>query len=49
MPSPNLRRAQPLVREFCLQQGLPYCQSSLAGSYLQALRHLNAVGSQAAA
>jgi fatty acid desaturase len=49
MPSANLRRAQPLIRDFCAEHGLPYCQSSLAGSYLQALRHLNTVGSQAAA
>lgn len=44
MPRPNLRRAQPLVREFCRQRELPYCQASLTGSYAQALRHLNAVG-----
>jgi fatty acid desaturase len=49
MPSPNLRRAQPLIREYCVQRGLPYCQTSLAGSYFQALRHLNTVGSQATA
>jgi fatty acid desaturase len=44
MPRPNLRRAQVLIEAFCHQQGLPYCQTSLAGSYAQALRHLNAVG-----
>ena len=44
MPRPNLRRAQVLIEAFCQQQGLPYCQSSLAGSFAQALRHLNAVG-----
>ena len=44
MPRPNLRRSQPLVRAFCQEQGLPYCQTSLADSYAQALRHLNAVG-----
>jgi fatty acid desaturase len=44
MPRPNLRRSQTLVRAFCQRQGLPYCQTSLAGSYAQALRHLNAVG-----
>jgi fatty acid desaturase len=44
MPRPNLRRSQALVRAFCEQQDLPYCQTSLAGSYAQALRHLNAVG-----
>jgi fatty acid desaturase len=44
MPRPNLRRSQPLVAAFCQQHGLPYCQTSLAGSYFQALRHLNSNG-----
>jgi fatty acid desaturase len=44
MPRPNLRRSQPMIQEFCQQRHLPYCQASLAGSYAQALRHLNAVG-----
>jgi len=39
---PNLRRSQPLIEAFCQQRGVPYCQSRLAGSYAQALRHLNA-------
>jgi fatty acid desaturase len=44
MPRPSLRRSQALIEAFCKQRGVPYCQSSLAGSYAQALRHLNAVG-----
>jgi fatty acid desaturase len=44
MPRQNLRRAQPLVREFCRQRELAYCQTSLIDSYAQALRHLNTVG-----
>ncbi len=44
MPRPNLRRSQALVRAFCEQRDLPYCQTSLAGSYAQALRYLNTVG-----
>jgi fatty acid desaturase len=44
MPRPNLRASQPLIREFCQQRGLPYCETSLAGSYAQALRHLGTVG-----
>jgi fatty acid desaturase len=44
MPRPNLRRAQPLVREFCRQHELPYAEASLLGSYAEALRHLHAVG-----
>ncbi len=49
MPRPSLRKSQPLISEFCRQQGLPYCQASLAGSYAQALRHLHQVGQQALA
>jgi fatty acid desaturase len=44
MPRPNLRRSQALIEAFCKQRGVPYCQSSLAGSCAQALRHLNAAG-----
>ena len=44
MPRPNLRHAQPLVRAFCAQHGLAYVEASLVGSYVQALRHLHAVG-----
>jgi fatty acid desaturase len=47
MPRPNLRHSQTLIREFCQQRDLPYCQSSLAGSYTHALRHLNSVGKSA--
>ncbi len=46
MPRTNLRRSQPLIREFCQQHGLPYCQASLVGSYAQALRYLHAVGTE---
>jgi fatty acid desaturase len=44
MPRSNLRSSQPLIREFCLQHGLPYCETSLVGSYAQALRHLDVIG-----
>jgi fatty acid desaturase len=44
MPRPNLRRAQALVRDFCEQHGLAYCQTGLISSYAQALRHLHEVG-----
>jgi fatty acid desaturase len=47
MPRPNLRHSQVLIREFCQQRDLPYCQSGLVGSYLQALRYLNSVGRSA--
>jgi len=44
MPRPNLRRAQPLVRAFCRQHGLGYCETGLLRSYAQALHHLHDVG-----
>jgi fatty acid desaturase len=44
MPRPNLRHSQELIRAFCHQHGLPYCQTGLVDSYAQALSHLNAVG-----
>ncbi len=44
MPRPNLRHSQALIRAFCQQRELPYCETSLVGSYAQALRHLNTVG-----
>lgn len=47
MPRPNLRKAQPLIRDFCRQLELSYCQTSLADSYAQALRHLNTMGKAA--
>jgi fatty acid desaturase len=44
MPRPNLRRAQPLIRAFCQDHGLPYTEASLFGSYAEAVRHLHDVG-----
>jgi fatty acid desaturase len=44
MPSVNLRKAQPIVRAYCEQLGVPYEQTGLIESYRQALRHLHAVG-----
>ena len=44
MPRPNLRHSQALIEAFCRQRDVAYCQSSLIGSYVLALRHLNAVG-----
>ncbi len=44
MPRPNLRRSQALIKQFCQQQGLPYCEASVFGSYAQALRYLNTTG-----
>ncbi|RSM63198.1 delta fatty acid desaturase [Amycolatopsis sp. WAC 01376] len=44
MPRPNLRRAQPVVREFCLRRGISYSHCGLMASYARILRHLHAVG-----
>jgi fatty acid desaturase len=44
MPRPNLRHAQPMIRAFCAEQGVPYAQTSLLGSYAIVVRYLNVVG-----
>ena len=44
MPRPNLRRAQPIVREFCAKHGISYSQCGLLRSYGYVLQHLHAVG-----
>jgi fatty acid desaturase len=44
MPRPNLRHAQPLVRAFCTERGISYSESSVFGSYGEALRHLHQAG-----
>lgn len=49
MPRANLRRAQPVVRTYCAERGIPYEEAGLIDSYRQALRHLNAVGAPARA
>lgn len=44
MPRANLRRAQPIVRAYCAEQGIPYVETGLVESYRQGLAHLNEVG-----
>lgn len=44
MPMANLRRCQPLVREFCIAHGLEYCEATLVASYRVALRSLRVAG-----
>ncbi|MEU8297789.1 acyl-CoA desaturase [Micromonospora sp. NPDC048909] len=44
MPRANLRRAQPIVRAYCAEQGIPYAETGLIESYRQALGHLHEVG-----
>jgi fatty acid desaturase len=44
MPRPHLRRASPLIAEYCRQQGVPYTQAGLWESYGIVLRYINRVG-----
>lgn len=44
MPRPHLRRAQPIVRAYCREAGLPYAETGLVDSYRQALGHMHDVG-----
>ncbi|MEU8318998.1 acyl-CoA desaturase [Nonomuraea sp. NPDC048881] len=44
MPSANLRRARPLVREYCRELGVAYAECGLVESWAQAMRHLHDVG-----
>ena len=48
MPRPNLARAQSIVRAFCIESDLGYCESSLVGSYRQTVRHLRAMAAATA-
>ena len=42
MPRPNLARAQSIIRTFCIESGLGYCEDSLISSYRQAALHAGA-------
>lgn len=44
MPRANLRRAQPIVRDYCAERGIAYEETGLVDSYRQGLRHLHSVG-----
>ena len=44
MPRASLRHAQRLVRDYCANLAVPYCETSLLGSYAAALRYLNSLG-----
>jgi fatty acid desaturase len=47
MPRPSLHRAQAVVRGFCHEHRISYCETSMVESYAQALRHLHAAGAAA--
>ncbi len=44
MPTPHLRRAAPIVKEYCAEVGVPYHETGLFASWGEAVRHLHAVG-----
>ncbi|TCJ97451.1 fatty acid desaturase family protein [Nocardia alba] len=44
MPTPNLRHARVIVRDFCAEIGVPYHETGLIASYREALTHLHHVG-----
>jgi fatty acid desaturase len=44
MPRPNLGRARSIIQVFCSDHEIAYHESSVFGSYRQALGYLNAVG-----
>ena len=44
MPRLNMRRAQPIVRQFCQERGIDYYETSFFGSYRELLVFLNEIG-----
>ena len=44
MPSVNLPRLQPIVRDYCEELGVSYAETGLVESYAIALRHMHEVG-----
>ncbi|MFD7335668.1 fatty acid desaturase family protein [Streptomyces violascens] len=48
MPRTSLRRAQPLVKEFCLRSGLPYAEVSLIASYREVSGYLGDISAEVA-
>ncbi|MCD1284385.1 MAG: fatty acid desaturase family protein [Brevibacterium sp.] len=44
MPSVNLHKVQPMVREYCRERGITYTETTLLQSYGIIIRYLNRVG-----
>lgn len=44
MPRPNLRRVQPIVRQYCATHHIPYTEQHLVSAYKSIVRYLNSVG-----
>ncbi|EME15498.1 fatty acid desaturase family protein [Rhodococcus triatomae] len=43
MPQPNLRKVHPIVLRHCAAAGLPIHETSIAGAYVEIVKHLRAV------
>ncbi|MFC9244741.1 fatty acid desaturase family protein [Streptomyces sp. NPDC057136] len=48
MPRTNLRKAQPLVKDFCLRSGLPYVEVGIVQSYAEVAHYLDQVSDEVA-
>jgi fatty acid desaturase len=44
MPRPHLRRAAPIIAQYCAAHGVPYAQVGLFASYAIVIRYINRVG-----
>ncbi|WDH78074.1 acyl-CoA desaturase [Microbacterium esteraromaticum] len=44
MPRPQLRRAAPVIAEYCRRVGVPYTQTGLFAAYAIVIRYINKVG-----
>ena len=44
MPRPHLRRAAPIIQEYCRDHDVPYTQATLVESYAIVFRYINRVG-----
>ena len=44
MPRLNMRRAQPIIRQFCVEHGIEYYETSFLDSYRELLAFLNEIG-----
>ena len=44
MPSPHLAKAQPIVRDYCAEIGIPYHETGFVRSHAEAITHLYRVG-----
>jgi hypothetical protein len=43
----NLRKARPLVVQYCGEHGIPYCEVPVSRSYLEVSRYLGRVSDEA--